>query len=135
YPSILSAAQIDYMLPRLYAPAVLARELAQGIHYEVLDDVAFASWEAAGDGARLHKLYVHPDHQRAGHGRRLIEHVAALSRAAGCTRLTLKVNKHNASAIAFYRRCGFRVADAVVVDIGGGFVMDDYVMERSHADL
>jgi ribosomal protein S18 acetylase RimI-like enzyme len=41
----------------------------------------------------------------------------------------LAVNKHNAQAIAAYRKNGFRVADAVVKDIGGGFVMDDYIME------
>lgn len=43
----------------------------------------------------------------------------------------LNVNKHNAVAIAAYERCGFRIASGVEIDIGGGFVMDDWVMERA----
>ena len=41
----------------------------------------------------------------------------------------LAVNKRNAAAIAAYRKHGFEIVEAVVKDIGGGFVMDDYIME------
>lgn len=34
------------------------------------------------------------------------------------------------SAIAAYRKYGFTVREEVVQDIGGGFVMDDYIMEK-----
>ena len=43
----------------------------------------------------------------------------------------LSVNKHNTRAIAAYRRNGFVIAESVVTDIGGGFVMDDYVMAKN----
>ena len=42
----------------------------------------------------------------------------------------LTVNKHNRNAIAAYGKYGFRVAESVVKDIGSGFVMDDYVMNK-----
>ena len=42
----------------------------------------------------------------------------------------LAVNKHNFNAIAAYRKHGFIVREAVVKEIGGGFVMDDYIMEK-----
>jgi hypothetical protein len=29
-----------------------------------------------------------------------------------------------------YERMGFSIAEAIVMDIGGGFVMDDYRMEK-----
>ena len=77
---------------------------------------------------KLDKLYVHPRHQRHGHSGRLIEHARERARARGCARLMLAVNRHNASAIAAYRKHGFRVEAARVTDIGGGFVMDDYIM-------
>ncbi len=54
-----------------------------------------------------------------------------MARGRGCTRLTVAVNKNNRTAIAAYLKHGFRVADAVVKDIGGGFVMDDYLMEQA----
>ena len=51
-------------------------------------------------------------------------------RAAGARTLMLNVNKHNTQAIRAYEKHGFAIRDAVVVDIGGGFVMDDYVMAK-----
>jgi hypothetical protein len=41
------------------------------------------------------------------------------------------VNKYNSQPIAVYEKLGFRVVAAVVQDIGGGFVMDDYRMEKT----
>jgi ribosomal protein S18 acetylase RimI-like enzyme len=43
--------------------------------------------------------------------------------------LFLNVNKYN-SAIQFYHKIGFEIAKEEVIDIGNGFVMDDYVMEK-----
>ena len=48
----------------------------------------------------------------------------------GCTRLQLRVNKANASAIRAYCRAGFTFVEDVCTDIGNGFVMDDYRLER-----
>ena len=42
----------------------------------------------------------------------------------------LTVNKHNELAIRAYRGTGFDVIDSVETDIGEGFVMDDYIMEK-----
>jgi ribosomal protein S18 acetylase RimI-like enzyme len=44
--------------------------------------------------------------------------------------MILTVNKRNTRAIAAYRRNGFTVLEAVVADIGGGFVMDDFLMSK-----
>ncbi|MDQ5878269.1 MAG: diamine N-acetyltransferase, partial [Pseudomonadota bacterium] len=82
---------------------------------------------------KLDKVYVHPARQRSGVGGALIERVAAHGRAAGCDTLILAVNKQNAKAIAAYEKRGFSVREAVRVDIGGGFVMDDFIMARSIA--
>jgi hypothetical protein len=40
------------------------------------------------------------------------------------------VNKGN-PAVSAYQRLGFRIAADLVMDIGGGFVMDDHRMEKS----
>ena len=46
--------------------------------------------------------------------------------------LILTVNKHNHVAISAYRHYGFEIAADSVVDIGGGFVMNDYLMTLTH---
>lgn len=50
--------------------------------------------------------------------------IAVSSRLA---RIYLTVNKHNKRAIAAYERFGFARTEEAASDIGGGFVMDDYI--------
>ena len=44
--------------------------------------------------------------------------------------LWLQVNKQNTGAVGFYTAAGFEVIREAVFEIGGGFVMDDYVMRK-----
>jgi len=138
YPAIIGNAQIEYMLAQRYSPEVIRAELARDdLWWDKLtadgEMAGFASYFLTGPPRemKLDKLYVHPRHQRRGHGGRLIARACEVARSRGCDRLVLAVNKGNRDAIAAYLKHGFRVADAVVKDIGGGFVMDDYVMVKS----
>lgn len=138
YPGIISAAQIEYMLAQRYAPRVIRAELAQPDvwWYKLVERgslVAYAALqlESAGSALKIDKLYVHPLQQRSGCGGMLLAQAAATARAQGCSELVLAVNRNNAPAIAAYRKHGFAVREAAVNDIGGGFVMDDYIMAKA----
>lgn len=48
----------------------------------------------------------------------------------GLDKIYLTVNKHNTHAVEVYRHFGFYQIDAVVTDIGGGYVMDDYILQK-----
>ena len=139
YPGIISEAQIDYMLQRMYDVELLQRELADGIVYNCLSvDSQLAGYSAhspISNEMKLHKLYVHPAHQRKGFGSLLLRDVEHDTIAKGFGVLVLAVNKSNHGAISAYRKHGFTIREAVVVDIGSGFVMDDYVMEKKMAAL
>lgn len=135
YPGIISTAQIEYMLAERYALDVLRAELESADRWwDVLTEHgeprAFSSLHrgASGDEMKLDKLYVHPGRQRRGYGAMLLRHNVQRARVLGAARLILAVNKRNDKAIAAYRKFGFRIADAVVKDIGAGFVMDDFIM-------
>ena len=137
YASIITAAQIEYMLKQRYAPALVRAELARSdIWWDKLlvgDELSgFASYFLAEppEDMKVDKLYVHQRCQRRGYGGLLIERAVEVARKQGCRRLVLAVNKNNRNAIAAYLKHGFHVADAIVKEIGGGFVMDDYVMEK-----
>ena len=138
YPGIISVEQIEYMLERGYALAALRRFIAEegaGLDLAHLDDrlAGFAGYYRAErpDELKLDKLYVHQDFHRRGVGRALIASAEAAARRQRRTTLILNVNKNNVQAIRAYERSGFRVREAVVVDIGGGFVMDDFVMAKA----
>lgn len=148
YPGIITHEQIEYMLTRMYDVDELARQLAAGTRFDlaVFSDhgisvsggadashprpVAFASYGPTGDlrETRLHKLYVSKADRRRGIGAALIARAEAHARASGSLALSLTVNRANAAAIAAYQRLGFAIRESAVVDIGGGFVMDDHVM-------
>jgi diamine N-acetyltransferase len=137
YPAIIDTAQIEYMLGQRYALDVVREELRrEGLWWSKLmvgaEMAGFASCflAAAGGEMKIDKLYVHPRHQRRGYGGRMLEHIREVAGSRGCSRLVLAVNKRNRSAIAAYLKHGFHVAEAVVKDIGGGFVMDDYIMVK-----
>jgi ribosomal protein S18 acetylase RimI-like enzyme len=139
YSSIIGIAQIDYMLEERYAPEVILEELTRnGLWWDKLlvngAMAGFASYFLVEGGAmKLDKIYVHPAHQRNGHGGRLIGRALAAAAAHRCATLMLAVNKNNRQAIEAYLKHGFTIAESVVKDIGGGFVMDDYIMVREVA--
>jgi GNAT superfamily N-acetyltransferase len=140
YPGIITHAQIDYMLARMYSLDVLRDEIrSQGIRYDQLlvdgKPAGFASYGPTSEAGvmKLHKLYLLPEMHSRGLGSRLLQHVEREVRAGAGRRLILSVNKRNTRAITAYQRNGFITADSVVTDIGGGFVMDDYIMAKELA--
>ena len=137
YPGIISTAQIDYMLAKMYSLETMREEICRrAIRYErLLVGEEMAGFAAHGptetpEVFKLHKIYLHPALHGQGLGSLLLRHCEGEVCQLGAHRLALTVNKRNAKAIAAYQRNGFAITDSVVVDIGGGFVMDDYVMAK-----
>lgn len=136
YAETISPAQIDYMLAQRYDHARLLADLEtpeKWLHQVFVDSAraGFAACEIYKGEFKIDKLYIHPDMQRRGIGAALVEHAAGLARERGFSAMILAVNKKNEQARRAYAKYGFRVRDKTVVDIGGGFVMDDYIMEKT----
>ena len=133
YKEMLAPAQIDYMLKWMYGVEKIRAEIVAGMGWEVLELegelIGYLSAEYGAD-VKLHKLYLRPEQQGRGFAQQSLEHVMELARTRGAARVILNVNKHNMRAIRAYERAGFSVVDAVVNDIGGGYVMDDFIMAR-----
>jgi GNAT superfamily N-acetyltransferase len=137
YPGIIGIDQIEYMLERGYSFAALESFLdgsGSGLVFAMLDDepVGFAAYQpGAGAGeTKLDKLYVLERGRKHGVGRALVAHVEAVAHDAGCASLTLNVNRNNATAIRAYERMGFSIRESGDFPIGGGFVMEDYIMAK-----
>jgi ribosomal protein S18 acetylase RimI-like enzyme len=135
YPEIISQSQIDYMLERRYDPALIAADLGLPDRWWNVAErdgrlLGFSQHERLPslDRFKLDKLYVRYELRRQGIGSLLLAHVEQAAAALGGQALYLQVNRNNLSALAAYRKNGFEVADSVIVDIGGGFVMDDFLL-------
>ncbi len=137
YPGIISREQIDYMLARMYAPASLHAEVHQENirFYQLLLHGHLTGFAAVGPTNhagifKLHKLYLRPERHGCGLGKQLLHHCEMEAARLGAHSLRLAVNKRNLRALVFYERQGYAVTESVVADIGGGFVMDDYLMGK-----
>lgn len=134
YASILSAQQIGYMLELMYSKEALERQMNEGAIFFLLfhdgEPVGYAAWQEETPGQfKLHKLYVLPANQGKGRGRFLLEAIIAACREKGGNVLALQVNRNN-KARYFYEKLGFVIAREADFDIGNGYLMEDFVMER-----
>ena len=141
YVPLIGRAQVDYMVSKFQSSGAMAGQLREGYEYFLIQR-GVAGRDAQGFGycavqpqpaqssLFLSKLYLLRDARGAGTGRVCMEFIEQLARRRGLTLLWLTVNKGN-PAVKAYERLGFRIAADLVMDIGGGFVMDDYRMEKS----
>ena len=134
YAGILSKEQIDYMLDRMYSEASLHQQLQDDHHFILVYNagvpVGFASYsQLDGNVFKLHKIYIVPVHQGRGTGRFVIEKIIEDIKEQGAATLQLNVNRNNV-ARHFYERLGFEVVGEEDINIGNGFFMNDYIMEK-----
>ena len=136
YPGIISSAQIEYMLELMYSTSRLQRDIQEGTVYlkalwqgEWIGFAAFSMGANHESPAWLHKLYLQPQFQGLGIGQLLIQEVITLVAGAGGKFLRLRVNRHNERAVRAYRKAGFEIQEDICSDIGGGYFMDDHLME------
>lgn len=136
YAALLAPEQIDYMVETLQSAPVIARHI-QAQHYEYYlvesggQDTGYVALQPENGRLLLSKCYLKAQARGTGNTDQLFAFVEQRARALGCGVIWLTVNKHNARAIAAYKKRGYATVGQQVVDIGGGFVMDDYVMEKN----
>ncbi len=137
YGDILSEEQLHYMLDLIYSEAALEKQMINGhkFIFVLKDDIeiGFASFSRKSEDEptifRLHKIYVLPRQHAQGAGSFMLNYIYEESIRDGAKQLELNVNKYNI-AKQFYEKKGFTVLKEEVIDIGNGYVMDDFVMVK-----
>lgn len=138
YVALIGQAQVDYMVAKFQSADAMQAQIDSGYEYfqirQSAENVGYAAirHDAAEARVFISKLYLLAAHRKSGAGRQTLELIERLARERGATHLWLTVNKGNPSVQA-YERLGFRIVEALVMDIGGGYVMDDYRMEKAVA--
>lgn len=146
WPAHIGEAQTEYMIERFQSLEAIQNDMAHN-DYEYWFVVIT---EADEDGTErriagftgghnepetnrffISKIYLLADERGFGYARRIIEFYEDLCFARGFDALYLTVNKRNELGIRAYKGTGFEIIDAVETDIGEGFVMDDYIMQKA----
>ena len=138
YAEILSKEQISYMLDLMYSKKVLRHSIENNeqnfyLLFEERDAIGFLSIQQK-EGIlpityKLNKIYIHQSKQGKGYGKLLIDFTEKEIKQNGAKILELNVNRNN-KALAFYKKLGFSIIREEDIDIGQGFLMEDYVMQK-----
>jgi len=134
YLPIIGNEQVDYMLDKFQSENAIEQQIAEGYKYYLIidkkldDQVESGYFSVKGKGEKLFlsKLYVLDYCRGKGIGKQAINFIKS---SFDNPVIQLTVNKSNSDSITFYKKVGFEIIDDVEMDIGNGFVMDDYVME------
>ena len=136
FTPIIGLEQVEYMLEKFQSAAAIRQQIDSGAIYlmahEKEANIGYACLipDISTRSAQLSKLYLLYSVRGRGLGRELLANIESLCLKMDIERLWLTVNRHNSGPISAYQKMGFSKTDEVVMDIGGGYVMDDFIMEK-----
>ncbi len=147
WPAIIGQEQTDYMVEKFQSLNAIRADIADnGYEYWFIMDNGDEA-EGAGKTPRIvgytgghvepetnrffiSKIYLLKEHRGRGFCSAAVRFYDELCRTRGLSAMYLTVNKHNELGVRAYKGNGFKIIEDVITDIGDGYVMDDYIMER-----
>ncbi|MGI6045841.1 MAG: GNAT family N-acetyltransferase [Eggerthellaceae bacterium] len=159
WPAIIGKAQTDYMVNKFQSKEAIEEAMAdQAFEYWFLvaDDKSdvqentYTTIENLPQSARIvgytggyvvpetkkffiSKIYLRSSERGKHFASDTIRFYVDLCKKRNLSAMYLTVNKRNELAQRAYIGNGFRITEAMVNDIGSGFVMDDYIMQKDLA--
>lgn len=136
YTPIIGKDQVDYMLDKFQSAETIQKQIADGQGYYLAElEQSYVGYmslvhDPVKQSIMISKIYTHGSSRGKGVGNSILQFIEKECADNNVSRLWLTVNKNNRDSIAWYKRRGFNVAKEAKVDIGNGFYMDDYIMEK-----
>lgn len=136
FTPIIGAEQVAYMLKNFQSAAAIQQQITDGIVYFAIEEnkqyVGYIAliFNTDQEKVMLSKLYLKQDIRGKGLGKALLNHAEKLAIQSNNPLLWLTVNRFNEETIAWYKRQNFIITDELKKDIGQGFYMDDFIMEK-----
>jgi ribosomal protein S18 acetylase RimI-like enzyme len=137
YGSILSKEQLDFMLNIFYSLENLALNVNQNQSFFIISEneipLGFLGIEHHFEEkpiTKIHKIYILPNNQGKGIGKSAIDFVIKSALENQNDKIILNVNRFN-KAVAFYQKMDFKIIQEIDIEIGNGYLMEDFVMEMS----
>lgn len=136
YGKLLPSGQIDFMLRKFLTVDAMARQMEHDnySYYLIKDDdtsvsIGFMALQESRGALFLSKIYLLKEFRGRGYGSQGFDFANKTAEEKGAGKVWLTVNKHNTGSYEIYLKRGYKVVKEDVTDIGGGYVMDDYIME------
>ena len=143
WPALIGQAQTDYMVEQFQSLSAIQRDMARAEHpyeywfvYDAQGNLAGYTGgyeEPETNRFFISKIYLAAPYRGKHLASDIVAHYVELCYQRKLAAMYLTVNKGNELGIRCYKGKGFETIDAPSTDIGNGFVMDDYVMEKRMA--
>jgi len=135
FKSILSLEQIDYMVEKFQSVGAITDQIEnKGYEYYFISDgnvvCGYTAVKKEEEKLFISKIYLLKEFRKKGLSSFAFEFIREYAAKNGLKALYLTVNKQNENSINVYKHWGFEIVRAEKTDIGNGFYMDDYVMEK-----
>jgi diamine N-acetyltransferase len=135
YTPIIGKDQVRYMLDKFQSKGAISAQIRdEGFRYFLMEGeggyIGYLGVQSKGKELFLSKIYVRSSKRGKGFGKKSVQFLEDLAHKLGLRKISLTVNKNNISAVKAYEKMGFKNIGPVVQDIGNGFIMDDFRMEK-----
>ena len=134
FTPIIGKQQVEYMLDKFQSEHAISEQIRQGYSYFALmnDDqqIGYTGIKTEPDCLFLSKLYIRKDFRGRGYSKVMLDQIKKEARQNKKNIIRLTCNKNNANSLAVYKKLGFRIVQEEKNDIGNGFYMDDYILEK-----
>ena len=135
YTKIIGISQVEYMLNEFQSEVAIDGQSVEGFQYFIAYydkiPVGYLSFIKKEDSLFLSKIYVLSLKRGKGVGKTMMEFLQQKAVDMHLKSISLTVNKNNTDSIKAYEKMGFANIESIVIDIGGGFVMDDFKMLKT----
>lgn len=134
FTPIIGKDQVDYMVEKFQSYPALKEQISEGYeYYQIFSGGEFCGYTGIrpGEDNRLFLSRLYLKKESRGHhlATGAFSFLKEICRERGYSAIWLTCNKHNDNSLGVYRHFGFEIIDTQEADIGGGFIMDDYIME------
>ena len=135
YIPIIGKAQVEYMVAKFQTSEAMQQQASEGYEYYIIKhenkNVGYLSIKKNNDDLFLSKIYILKEFRGKKIGKTAFNFIEEKAKNHQCKTVSLTVNKSNTNTIKTYEKSGFKNTEAIVMDIGNGFVMDDYRMVKN----
>jgi len=137
YAPIIGQEQVDYMLDKFQNEEAISNQIENGYEYFIVyhqeNPCGYLALVPNTNEKKMmiSKIYVDSQYRGLNLGSQLLDFTIEETKKRRLKYIWLTVNKNNSKSIKWYQNRRFLNKGNIEIDIGNGFVMDDYLMELS----
>lgn len=135
YTPIIGVDQVNYMLEKFQSEEAIENQILNNNYdyFTIINNnipLGYLAIKRENEALFLSKIYIMKSFRGQGFGKISMDFIETKAKDLNCSKIYLTVNKYNTNSINAYKNIGFIKIEELIIDIGNGYLMDDYKMEK-----